>query len=83
MIKEQIPYNKGISQEYLNYAKKDETWHEITGQILKEIINSGKSRFKSQKDIADLFFQVGDRGAWEIIKNEQKLLHNIKAKIII
>lgn len=78
-----IPYDKGITQEYLNYAGKDETWHKITGGILKEIIISGKSRFKTQKDIANLFFDVGDRSVWEIIKNEQRLLRNIEAKIII
>lgn len=79
----EIPYNKGITQEYLTYAGKDETWHAITGQILSEIINSGKSRFKTQKDIANLFFEVGDRSAWGILKDEQRLLRKVEAKIII
>lgn len=82
---EKIPYEKGITMSYLEYATKDETYLKITNPIIKEIIDSGKSRFKSGNDVSRLFWQMGEnqRGVWAILQQEQRLLLEVKTKYIL
>ena len=75
-------YNKEISLEYLNYSLKDEMYLSITTPILKEILESQKTRLKTQADIAKLFFDLRDE-AWAEIKKLQSEIGEIKTKRII